>query len=164
MNEACWIKAVSLYFNYSMCAAMHPVLGENVHSAGRKINMYALYSPTFIDVGGECWPSEVKVLELHNKLLWATVRFTRLVWMENLCCCCDNEPAVQGTWQQQAIRSRLRSNYMHGWRVILHLHAVMSRKSEKRKAGEEDLGFMVCRGGRGEVALHEIELEWWHCS
>lgn len=37
----------------------------------------------------------------------------------------------------------------------------MSRKSEKRKEGEGDLGFMVCGGGGGggKLALHESESE-----
>lgn len=46
----------------------------------------------------------------------------------------------------------LPGNYMHGWRVILCLHAAMSPESEKRKGGEEDLGFMDCCG---ELTLHE---------
>lgn len=41
--------------------------------------------------------------------------------------------------------------------MILRLHAVMSRKSQKRKDGEGDLGFMVCGGS--ELALHESESE-----
>ncbi len=51
-----------------------------------------------------------------------------------------------GAWLKQTIRSRLCCNCMHGWRVILRLHTAMSRKSEKRKEGEGDLGFMVCGG------------------
>lgn len=56
--------------------------------------------------------------------------------MENIfCSCSDNKPAVQGTWLQQTIHSSLRGNCMHGWRVILRLHTVMSRKSERRERG-----------------------------
>lgn len=51
-----------------------------------------------------------------------------------------------GTWLQLTTQSSLCGNLMHGWRVILHVHTAMNRKSKKRKEAAGDHGFMVCRG------------------
>lgn len=69
-------------------------------------------------------------MELKNftqdLLLWSK-------WKKKRCPCIDSKPAVQGTWLQQIIHSSLCGNLMHGWRVILHLHTAMRRKSERRE-------------------------------
>lgn len=92
--------------------------------------------------------------------LWADATGFFQALMEKLCSCRGNKPAVQGgltlancpqqfLWQPHAqLRSDITSSHWD------------EQKESKEKGGRGGSWF---HGLQWELALHESELEWWHC-